>query len=142
MLESAVRKVGLKVHSDRMGERNEEVAQLHPKSLERCEQTQICSRLCELRRDSVIRVQCFHLSEKMHSYPELSLLFINTQEQWPKGEGLEENKTNNWKFAYILKLISTEMSCTYSTSTVHTHTHRLVCAVQSCLSGHFRLKRK
>lgn len=70
---------------------------MHTKTIERCEQTQICPGLCELRRESFIRVQCFHLSEEKKStvIPSClipSNLFINVKDQGPKGEGLEENK--------------------------------------------------
>lgn len=80
------------------------MAQMLTKSIGRYEQTQICSRLCELRRDSFIRVQCFHLSEKCSVIPSClipSLLFIYAQEQGPKGEGLEENKKQLEMYIHI-----------------------------------------
>lgn len=61
MLESAVRKVCLKVHAYNAKKTKIEEAQVHTKSIERCEQTQIRSRLCELRQKLIHSSSMFPL---------------------------------------------------------------------------------
>ena len=76
---------------------------MHTEPIERCEQTQIRSRLCEPRQRRVHSTSTFPLERKIYSYPELScsLSPFHSHTRTEVEGRLEENKRNCWKCWYI-----------------------------------------